>query len=585
MNKLFLSSLLSVAIAALTTGTSAIGQELATVPREKTIIFENIEGRVANPSNMNPYLLGNYLDGGMWQATQESLFYYNLETGKLMPWLAESGEYSEGATVITIRLRSGAKWSDNVPFTADDVVFTINMLKQNSGLQYSADMNEWVADVVASDPNTVVIKLNKPNPRFLLNYFGVRIWDTILIAPKHVWEGEDPNTFTNFDLAKGWPLGTGPYKTVRSTSLESVFDRRSEWWAADTGFHKMPVPERLIWIGIGTEDVRAAKIANDELDATWLMSKSTFEVAHQRNPNVIAWTKELPYAYLDACPRDLGINNALPPFDKAAVRQAIDSAINRDQVVAIAYEGMTEPSVSIFPTYPPLKSFLDRNAKLFVDVPIGKYDLARTDKLMTSEGFKKNADGIWMDADGKTVSFPMISRSGETDQLKMAPVIVSQLRKAGFDASFRALEDVTYYADVNKGDYTAQFTGICGSVDDPYASFSQFHSRYYAPIGESVPNGPAVSRYRNTEFDALVDKMGGLSSDDPAFDALADKALEIWTKDLPMIPLVQARLLTAFSTKYWTNWPTAENNYVHPGHWWVTGNLNYLDVQSTSAAQ
>ena len=47
------------------------------------------------PENMNPFVSGQYLDWGMWQAVSESLFYLNLETGKLEPWLAESGEYSD----------------------------------------------------------------------------------------------------------------------------------------------------------------------------------------------------------------------------------------------------------------------------------------------------------------------------------------------------------------------------------------------------------------------------------------------------------------------------------------------------------
>ena len=44
------------------------------------------------------------------------------------------------------------------------------------------------------------------------------------------------------------------------------------------------------------------------------------------------------------------------------------------------------------------------------------------------------------------------------------------------------------------------------------------------------------------------------------------------SEELPVAPLVQARLLTPFNTTYWTNFPTAENPYIHPGHWWVTGN-------------
>jgi len=75
--------------------------------------------------------------------------------------------------------------------------------------------------------------------------------------------------------------------------------------------------------------------------------------------------------------------------------------------------------------------------------------------------------------------------------------------------------------------------------------------------------------------------MAGLSADKEEFKNIADEALEIWLKDLPVIPLVQARLLTPFNETYWTNWPTADNNYIHPGHWWVTGNMMLINIEST----
>ena len=83
------------------------------------------------------------------------------------------------------------------------------------------------------------------------------MWDTLLIAPKHIWEKVDPMTFANFDLEKGLPLGTGPYRLVRSSETETVLDRRDDWWGAKTGFHALPEPERLIWIAVGGEDIRA----------------------------------------------------------------------------------------------------------------------------------------------------------------------------------------------------------------------------------------------------------------------------------------------------------------------------------------
>lgn len=561
----------------LSVGSVAIAQTIAEIPREKTLIFENIEGRVPVPDNMNPFIAGQYLDWGTWQAVYESLFYLNLETGELEPWLAESAEYSDDGSSVTIKLRPGVKWADGTPFTADDVVFTLDMLKANQNLQWSSEMNLWVKSATAVDPQTVQIDFTAPNPRFVTDYFGVRIWETVLIQPKHIWETQDPNTFTNFDLEKGWPLGTGPYKLVRSSETETVFDRLPNWWGAETGFGDMPAPERVIWIAAPSEDTRAAMAVNNQLDATWIMSRSTFEIARERNPNIIGWTEELPYAYLDACPRDLRVNTKLAPTDDVVIRHAINDAIDRQQVIDVAFEGMTEPSYSTFPTYAPLAAFLARNEGTLKLVHSNPDEIA---PALEAKGYTKNADGLWVDSAGNTIPIEMIVRSGETDQLKMGPVLVAQLRKAGFDASSRPVETAVYFTDVATGKATIWIGGTCGSVQDPYASFALLDSKLSAPLGESAERNP--TRFENARFDELIATMS-VTTEGPEFDAAADEALKILSEELPVIPLVQARLLTPFNTTYWTNWPTAENPYIHPGHWWVTG--NYMIHNVTPAGQ
>ena len=92
-------------------------------------------------------------------------------------------------------------WSDGQPLNADDVVFTIEMLQGHApDLWHSAELNEWVKDVKKVDDLTVQFDLSKPNPRFQLDYFSVRIWGGVSVLPKHIWEGQDPSTFTNADL-------------------------------------------------------------------------------------------------------------------------------------------------------------------------------------------------------------------------------------------------------------------------------------------------------------------------------------------------------------------------------------------------
>lgn len=552
--------------------------EFQEVPREQTVIFETIDGRVAVPENMNPFLANQYPDWGMWQANQESLFYLNFETGELVPWQAESYAYNADYTELTIVLRKDVKWSDGEPFTADDVVFTINMLKDHPELQYSGDMTQWVKDVQAKDPQTVVFTLTSANPRFLVTYFCVRIWETLLIAPKHIWDGQDPVKFTNYDLAKGWPVGTGPYKLVRSTETETVWDLRENWWAAESGLHAMPIPKRAIWVGVGTEEVRAAKMVNNELDAGWIFGRSTFETAVQRNPNIVGWTKELPYAYLDACPRFLTLNNGIAPFDNVDVRWAVNDAINRDELVAIAYEGMTDPAETLYPTYPKLQEFIDRNAALFKENPILVSDPAKSAERMTKAGFTKDGDGFWVGKDGNRVKFTIEIQSSEADKVKMGPVLVDQLTKAGFEVDFQALESAVIYDDTSKGKAQAWMSDVCASVTDPWNTFDRFHSRNYTPIGTEGMVNPAA-RYKSAELDKLIDEMAVLPPEDPKFDEIADKAMAIWVRDLPVIPLLQARLLTPFNNTYWINWPTSDNNYYQPGHWWVTGGQILINIK------
>jgi ABC-type transport system substrate-binding protein len=95
-------------------------------------------------------------------------------------------------------------------------------------------------------------------------------------------------------------------------------------------------------------------------------------------------------------------------------------------------------------------------------------------------------------------------------------------------------------------------------LKDPYAAFELFHSRFSQPIGTTAGNG-RFSRYKNPEFDAAVDAMAPLSSDDPKFIENAVKAMEIYWKDQIDIPIIQWLHRIPYNQTYWTNWPTKAN--------------------------
>ena len=148
------------------------------VPRTETLILDSTLERIATPENYNPFLPTTTLQGGLHQVAFESLFFIKLETGELQPWQAESYAFNDTFDEVTIKLRDGVKWSDGVPFSADDVVFTLNMLKENSANlgNWGGNARTWVQDVVAIDPQTVKITLTATNPSYVVNMFGARVY-------------------------------------------------------------------------------------------------------------------------------------------------------------------------------------------------------------------------------------------------------------------------------------------------------------------------------------------------------------------------------------------------------------------------
>src|ERR1700687_1225996 len=119
-----------------------------TVDRTKTLILDMDSGRDLTPDVWNPYLPSRQLSQGYHQAVLEPLFMLNYETGQIQGWIGESMTSNATADQWTLKLRNGVMWSDGVPFTADDVVFSIQMLISHApDLVDSSTMKEWVASV------------------------------------------------------------------------------------------------------------------------------------------------------------------------------------------------------------------------------------------------------------------------------------------------------------------------------------------------------------------------------------------------------------------------------------------------------
>ncbi len=533
------------------------------IPREKTLIIGFEGGPVAAPENagLNP---GVTFSQGTQQVMIESLYYLNYQSGEMIPWLAaDQATWNDDFTVVTIPLREGIKWSDGEAFTADDIVFTVNMLKENPTLSYASTVVD-VVDAQAVDELTVQITLAKPDPRFVVNAFGVRIWGAVRIVPKHIWEGQDPNTFNNFDLEKGWPVWTGPYKMVKASATEFVFDRREDWWGAVTGFHKLPEPERVIFVDAGPDERKAAALSANEVDGEPSLRIDTFNTVLEQNPDAIGWTTDPPHAWIDPCPGELGFNARIAPWDNATMRWAIAYALPNQKIGDAQTGGFGQVSHYNFPDYPALQSWLTENQDLLDQYDSSAYDPAKAKELIESQGYTMGADGFY-EKEGERLSVDILFK---TEEPILPALVVSAFQDVGIDAAPRALAGAAYFDARSTGDFEIETHHVaCGSVVEPYDELNLFHSRWIVPIGERASNN--IWGWSNAEYDQIVDEMQTIQPGAPREHELFRRALEIRLQELPIISLTQQQRVVPYSTKYWTNWPTAENDYHHPPNWWM----------------
>jgi ABC-type transport system substrate-binding protein len=546
--------------------------DLKDVAREDTLVMG---WSVASPLGVtNPWASPGYThqeaNGMMW----EGLAYYLIYADKEQLWLAESMEYNDDFTQLTIKLQPAAKWSDGTPLTSADVAFTFEGQLNIETLNYHAAFKQFVESIEAPDDQTVVLNFNQPAPRFKFEVLTLKFDTGIPIVPKHVLEGEaDVNAFLGgLEMAH-----SGPYTTVFWDNTQKILDLREDWWAVEAGLIDAPDVKRIVMVNIGGQvgqsmEVVAQRVVNNEFDTALDFRQDIISSILEQNSAVTSHTgNEPPFGYIDWWPNSLWMNTQLEPWTDPNVRRAASLAINRDVIDDVVYEGAQVTTIYPFPFYPGLIDFAERDdmQALVEQYQPRKFDLEESAALMEGAGFTMNSDGLW-EKDGETINATV--RGFEGIHSDIVPVLEEMLLQAGFDASVDfSAESYQNMADGAPGFY---MFGHGASLVDPYAALELFHGRFSEPIGTTA-GGNRFSRYSNPEYDAILDEIAPLGSDDPAFMEGAVKAMEIYWADTIDIPIIQWLHRIAYNQTYWTNWPTEANLGVgtNGAFWHHTGML------------
>ena len=543
---------------------AAVGS-LKDIPRNRTLVLAHggSAGKFTESALWNPFLLA--ADPGLGsQLICEPLAFYSSTSNAYTMWLAESYAYTPDYLGLTIKLRSAVSWSDGQPFSAEDVAWTLSQLMSlGSKVRWGTEVQAVLASVEATNPTTVTLVFRVPSPRFF-DLLAYKSDAGVSILPKHVFDIQDVSSFGHFDVLRGWPVTTSPWRVVDSTPHQKVLDRAADWWGVKAGVADLPAVERIVYLPDAGEVGLVQDLKDNKYDLVSGVPPSAFAAIFQANPKVSTWTGQLaPFGYLARSPHSLYLNTRSGPTADRDVRWALSYLIDRSQIVSVAWSGAATTAKLFVPDYPGLLPYEDSVKDLLTRYDTLEFNPAKADAILQGKGWRKGKNGLYLDATGRPFNLEIL---GSVDDTNVGPIIVQQLKKGGIASSYG--EPPNMLERLISGDYAGALFGHDGTHgSDPLDSLRLYQSGSARP-GQRPVN---LSLWQNADYDRLVDQMSATSpTENDTMQRLWHQALELWLPDLPDLMLEQSYLRLPTNLTYWTGWPDAANPYVGSAHFHLT---------------
>jgi len=479
--------------------------------------------------NMSPY--SPNVNVGIDGLVYENLVYVNGVTGKETPMLATAREWSGDNRTLTFTIRSGVKWSDGQAFSASDVKFTFDMLKQYPGADGSGLWTHF-ADVQAPNATTVVITFKDVDPPLL------PFIEQTYIVPQHIWSSVgDPTKFVN-----ATPVGTGPMKLKTFTAQQITYVKNADYWQAD----KVKVDE-VDYPAVNSNDSALLKLASNQADWAGIFNSALNAQFVQKDP-----THNHVYM-VPVVPVQIVPNLKNPLLGQLAVRQAISAALDRAQMSASGEAGLEQPA-SPTALMPGQEAYLDSQFGGALPT-FGAADPSKASQLLQSAGFAKGSDGIFTDGHGHKLSFKATVPGDFSDYVQDLQIAQQNLKAAGIDLQLNQVSVDDWRSDRASHNFDLIMTGGFFGPTPYYYLDPLLNSSHI-----SGANATNWAQWSDPATDQLLQQYATTS--DPAAQKQAIQGLtKIMAEKLPVIPVLDAIQFFEYSTRNWTGWPTPENPY------------------------
>ena len=336
-----------------------------------------------------------------------------------VPDLAQSWSTSENGLEYTFALKPGVKWHDGEPFSAHDVKFTFDQIKDvKSGSRLGSDFAA-VAGVDVLDSLTVRFRLKAPFAPFLalLGYNAG-------ILPAHKFR--DRKILDATDFSRSAPVGTGPFRVVQAAAGSAIVLERNPHYHGDA-----PALDQVIFRIVPDVNSQVAQLLAGELDIVPIEPANLPSVERAAGVTVVR-NPIVQHVYV-------GFNQLRPIFKPALVRQALDFAVNRRAIIEGVVKGAADYPRGTIPMV--LSDYFDPS------LPTPQYQPDSARALLARAGWRAGDDQMLRNAAGKPFAFTLLVDKGNPTREQAALAVQQDLRRVGIDASIETLEFATLVRD------------------------------------------------------------------------------------------------------------------------------------------
>jgi peptide/nickel transport system substrate-binding protein len=601
------------------------------VPREELFVADQIY-RYPDSGNYN-----------MWQSGQtphrhalmmETLWYRDQETGeRLMGAAVSDPEYNEDFTAMTVKLRDNIYWSDDVQFTADDLIYTTETIMGTEGLigsgGWKAQLDQYVDSTEKVDDFTVTFNLKEANPRFH-TLFETR-WNGIYMMPKHSLE-QVADLATDF-LANPVVLGSYVPTQADETGYWELFQLREDWERTPAGIITGNAgPKYVMTIFYGDSAKKAIAMSRGELDVYFDADYEAFQTTLDTTPTARSWYTEFPWAYPnenDSRHFVFNMESADGLYANKDVRWALALAINIVELQTEYIGGVAKvtpmpvpPTAKLTELYlEPLEPWLN---ELEIDLGNGemyapydptipdqiaawaetqgytvpgtprevfgtgwwKFDPEAAEKLLVKAGFSRGSDDKWLKPDGEPWVMDLQSPPDENDAFRMANAAADMWSDFGIEVNLQGPERnvIDQNRFVGQYDVGTPWYSFVLADGDSWPQIRGWHPEFYVPNGEDFRSkgGSNEARINDPKLGEFIDAMAAMNPDDPASVVLVQDFLKYWTENMYFVTAISFKKFVTWDEKYWTGFPTSENPNYMPLYWFQGGKFAFQSLKPVS---